>query len=280
MTAPLFVSTEWLAGQLGQPDLVVVDASWYLPAAGRNGKAEYLERHVPGAVFFDLDGISDPNTDLPHMLPSAEAFAAAVGALGISESKRIVVYDGAGLFSAPRVWWTFKVFGASDVLLLEGGLPAWIAEGRPTEAGAASPAPASFKATLNAAMVADIGRVEQTLADRSAQVLDARPNDRFSGSVPELRPGIPSGHMPGALNLPSSKVVRSGAIIPENELRAALDTSGVDLDRPVITSCGSGVTAAILWVALESIGKTPLALYDGSWTEWGSSGKPVVTDAG
>lgn len=270
-----FVSTEWLAAELGKPDLVVVDGSWYLPAAKRNGGAEFLDRHIPGAVFFDLDGISDHSTDLPHMLPTAAEFATAVGALGMSDSQRIVVYDSAGLFSAPRVWWTLRAFGARDVKILEGGLPKWLAEGRPTESGPATRAPATFAATLDASIVADIPRIENALADGKTQVLDARSADRFKGEAPELRPGIPSGHMPGALNLPSAKIVRDGALIPPDELKAALDSSGLDLERPVITSCGSGVTAAILWVALESIGRTPVALYDGSWTEWASRGKPV-----
>ncbi|MGU3494908.1 3-mercaptopyruvate sulfurtransferase [Xanthobacteraceae bacterium A53D] len=279
MTASsVFVSTEWLAKELGAPDLVVVDASWYLPAAKRDGHAEYLERHIPGSVFFDLDGISDHSTDLPHMLPSDADFAAAVGALGISESRRIVVYDSAGLFSAPRVWWTFKAFGAHDVKILEGGLPKWLAEGRPTEAGAVARAPETFAAKLDASVVADVGRIEHALSDGQTQVLDARSADRFAGHAPELRPGIPSGHMPGALNLPSARIVRDGTLVPPAELKEALASSGLDLERPVITSCGSGVTAAILWVGLESIGKTPTALYDGSWTEWASRGKPVETD--
>ncbi|WP_029005835.1 3-mercaptopyruvate sulfurtransferase [Azorhizobium doebereinerae] len=271
-----FVSTEWLAANLGTPGLVVVDGSWHMPATGRSGHGEYLERHIPGAVFFDLDAVSDPATDLPHMLPTAEAFAAAVGALGIGDDARIVVYDGAGLFSAPRVWWTFKAFGAREVMILEGGLPKWLAEGRPTESGAVQPPFARFTAKLDESIVATISRVEHVLSDASAQVLDARSAERFAGAAPEPRPGLSSGHMPGSFNLPVGKVVRDGTLVSPAEVRAALDSAGIDLARPVITSCGSGVTAAILWVALESIGKTPLALYDGSWTEWASSGKPIT----
>lgn len=278
MTATTFVSTEWLAANLGTPGLVVVDGSWHMPATGRDGRAEYEAAHIPGAVFFDLDGISAHDTDLPHMLPGAEAFAAAVGALGISEKSRIVVYDAAGLFSAPRVWWTFKAFGATDVAILDGGLPKWTAEGRPTEQGTVTPAPQTFSAQLDASIVADISRIEQVLTDGAAQVLDARATERFAGAAPEPRPGLPSGHMPGAFNLPVSKVVRDGRLVSPDEIRNSVAASGLDLSQPVITSCGSGVTAAILWVALETIGTRPQALYDGSWTEWASRGKPIAVD--
>lgn len=278
MTATTFVSTEWLAANLGTPGLVVVDGSWHMPATGRDGRAEYEAAHIPGAVFFDLDGISAHDTDLPHMLPGAEAFAAAVGALGISEKSRIVVYDAAGLFSAPRVWWTFKAFGATDVAILDGGLPKWTSEGRPTEQGTVTPAPQTFSAQLDASIVADISRIERVLTDGAAQVLDARAAERFAGVVPEPRPGLPSGHMPGAFNLPVGKVVRDGRLVSPDEIRSAVAASGLDLSQPVITSCGSGVTAAILWVALETIGTRPQALYDGSWTEWASRGKPIAVD--
>ncbi|MEP9350331.1 3-mercaptopyruvate sulfurtransferase [Xanthobacter sp. KR7-225] len=274
-----FVSTEWLAANLGAPDLVVVDASWHLAPTGRDGRAEFLERHIPGAVFFDLDGISDHSSPLPHMLPDPHAFAHEVSALGIGDGLRIVVYDALGLLSAPRVWWTFKAFGASDVMLLDGGLPKWLAEAREIEAGAATRAPAHFTARLDHSVVAGLPQVERALASGSAQLLDARSKERFAGTAPEPRAGLPSGHMPGSLNLPHSEVVADGRLADAETIRAAVAQSGLDLSRPVITTCGSGVSAAILWLALERIGKRPLALYDGSWTEWASSGKPVETDA-
>lgn len=271
-----FVSTEWLAANLTAPDLVIVDGSWHLPPSGRNGKAEFLERHIPGAVFFDIDAISDHTTDLPHMLPSPTAFAAAVGALGIGDGLRIVVYDGSGLFSAPRVWWTFKAFGVREVLILDGGLPKWLAEGRPTESGPANRSVAAFSARLDRTIVADIDTVAGAAAAGSAQVLDARPANRFAGEAPEPRPGIASGHIPGSLNLPFGEIVKEGHMVTPDAIRAAVRAAGVDLDRPIITSCGSGVSAAILWVALESIGKHPSALYDGSWAEWASRDRPIA----
>ncbi len=276
MTSP-FVSTEWLAANLTAPDLVIVDGSWHLPPAGRSGKAEFLERHIPGAVFFDIDTISDPSTGLPHMLPDPATFATAAGALGIGDGLRVVVYDAAGLFSAPRVWWTLKAFGVREVLILDGGLPKWLAEDRPTESGPATRAPAVFSARLDRSIVADIAKVETAISGSFIQVLDARPADRFAGTAPEPRPGISSGHIPGSLNLPFGKIVKDGHLVSPENVRAALIDAGIDLERPVVTTCGSGVSAAILWVALESIGKLPLALYDGSWAEWASSGKPIAT---
>lgn len=271
-----FVSTGWLAANLGAPDLVVVDASWHMPASGRSGAKEYLAQHIPGAVHFDIDTVADHSSPLPHMLPDAHSFALAVGALGISEGLRIVVYDSLGLFSAPRVWWTFRAFGASDVKLLDGGLPKWLAEERPVEDGEVRRLPAVFHPRFDHSRVADITRVAAALESGSAQVLDARQDARFRGEAPEPREGLPSGHMPGSLNLPHGRLVKDGRLVSPEEIRAAMDAAGLDLGRPVITSCGSGVSAAILWVALEMIGKTPLALYDGSWTEWGASGRDIA----
>ncbi|MCK0198883.1 3-mercaptopyruvate sulfurtransferase [Ancylobacter sp. 6x-1] len=274
---PHFVSTDWLARHLGAPNLVIVDGSWHMPAAGRSGRQEYLERHIPGAVFFDLDAISDPATALPHMLPSEALFQGAMESLGIGRTMKIVVYDTEGLFSAPRVWWTLKAFGAVDVQILDGGFPKWLAEGRPVESGKGAHFPASFVPHLDRSWVASMDDVARRLADRSAQVADARSPERFRGDVPEPRAGLRSGHMPGARNLPVNAVVKDGRLVEPAVIRAAVAAAGIDTSRPVITSCGSGVTAATLWLALDVIGARPAALYDGSWTEWGGSDRPVAT---
>ena len=276
-----FISTEALAAKLGSPTLRLVDASWYLPAMNRNATAEYEAVRIPGAVRFDIDAVADTSIPLPHMLPSAAAFAEAVGAMGISETDEIVVYDGAGLFSAPRVWWTFRLFGATNVRILDGGLPKWKAEGRPLDTAApAAPNAAIFAAKLDAARVVNLHDVVGILAEGSATVVDARPAERFRGDAPEPRPGVRAGHMPGAKSVPASTVVADGRLADEATLRAAF--AEVDLAKPIVTSCGSGVTAAILWLALETLGtpRARLALYDGSWSEWGvAEGTAVVTGA-
>jgi thiosulfate/3-mercaptopyruvate sulfurtransferase len=269
-TSRWLVSTDWLAARLGAPDLVVVDGSYYIPTTKRDAAAEYLAGHIAGAVRFDMEAIADHASALPHMLPAADQFADAVGALGIDDQDTIVVYDGAGMFASPRVWWTFRVFGAEKVFILEGGLPKWKAEGRPLEPGAVSRAPRNFRARKAPAAVASLAQVQAALAGNAVQVVDVRPADRFRGEAPEPRAGLRSGHMPGALNVPYTALIENGALASPERLKQALLAGGVDIEKPIIASCGSGVSAAALWLALDSLGKAPKALYDGSWAEWGS----------
>ncbi|MDQ0393135.1 3-mercaptopyruvate sulfurtransferase [Labrys monachus] len=272
------VSTEWLAARLGDPGLAVVDGSWHLPAAGRDGYREYLAAHIPGAVFFDIDAIADRSSGLPHMLPDAETFGRVVGAMGISDAQDIVVYDGTGLFSAPRVWWTFRVFGARNVYILDGGFPAWRAEGRPVESGPPAAKTAVFHAALDAAQVKTAADIQSLLAKGSAEIVDARAADRFRGEAPEPRPGVRAGHMPGSKNLPFTEIVEDGRLASAARILEAMDAAGIDRTKPLITSCGSGVSAAILALAFDAAGQPVEGLYDGSWTEWGSRHDlPVAT---
>jgi thiosulfate/3-mercaptopyruvate sulfurtransferase len=282
MTEPAsrwLVSTEWLAARLGQDDVVVVDGSYYLPTQKRDAHAEYRAAHIPGAVFFDIEEIADHSTDLPHMLPGPAMFSQEVSKLGIGKDDTIVVYDGVGLFAAPRVWWTFRLFGATKVYILDGGLPQWKAENRPVEAGEVKREPRRFDAEMATQKVATVSEVQLALASGIEQVVDARSSGRFRGVDPEPRPGLPSGHMPGALNLPYQNVLDGNRLAAKEKIAAAVKDAGIDPDKPVITSCGSGVTAAILWLALDAIGKPPASLFDGSWTEWASrSDLPIASE--
>ena len=265
------VTTEWLAKHLGESDVRVVDGSWHMAQAKRDARAEFEAAHVPGAVFFNIDAVADRTSSLPHMLPSAEGFGAAVGGLGIGHADRVVVYDVRGVVSAARVWWTFRVFGHDAVAVLDGGLRKWRAEGRSVERGATVPARRAFTARLRPELVRDLNAMRANLASRAAQVLDARSAGRFAGTEAEPRAGLRGGHIPGSLNLPYETLYRpDGTLKPPDELRAAIIAAGVDLDRPVVTSCGSGVTASVLALVLYLVGRPDTAVYDGSWSEWGS----------
>ncbi len=269
MTDP-FVTPAWLADRLSDPTVAIVDGSWYLPAANRDPRAEYLATHIPGAIWFDVDRYSDTSTGLPHMLLSPEAFSTLAGGLGISEKMTIVVYDGMGLSSAPRVRWTFMTMGATDVRILAGGLPAWLAEGRPTESGESTRPATTFTARFDPASVASLSLMREFSNSGSRQIADARPAARFRGEVPEPRPGLKSGHMPNAFSAPADTLVENGRLKSAETLRAQFEAAGIDLSQPIATTCGSGVTAATLKLALEQAGARDVILYDGSWAEWGS----------
>ncbi|MBL8894640.1 MAG: 3-mercaptopyruvate sulfurtransferase, partial [Rhizobiales bacterium] len=263
--SPYVVSTQWLAERLNAPDISIIDASWHLPAAERDAKAEFIEGHIPGAQFFDIDAISDTETSLPHMLPSPEKFASRMRKLGIGDGKKVIAYDATGLFSAARAWWMFRVFGHDDVAVLDGGLLKWKAEGRPLEDGPATkPQERHFTARYQAMMVRDKADVLRAVAKRDAEIADARSFPRFTAQEPEPRPGVRGGHMPGAKNVHYATLLRpDGTLKSSDEIAKVFAAAGVDPAKPVITSCGSGVTAAILSLGLTLIGAKDHGLYDG-----------------
>ena len=277
------VSTDWLDAHRGEPDLRVVDATFYLPHLKRDARAEFEQAHVPGAVFFDIDAVADHGNPLPHMLPGAKALAEAVGALGVGTGDRVVVYGGRGLIASARVWWTYRVFGHDRVWVLDGGLAKWKKEGRPLESGVPSPAPKRFAATFRPELVADLSRMRVVLERRDAQIVDARSRGRFAATEPEIRPGLRGGHIPGSLSLPYGELFRGedDLMRPEAEVRAAFADAGLDPAGPVVATCGSGVSAAVLALGLYRLGRRDAAVYDGSWTEWGGrADTPVATEPG
>ncbi len=276
--SPYVVSPDWLEERLGQPGLSILDASWYFPFQNRNANAEYEAAHIPGAIFFDHEKLSDPDSPLPHTLPKPEAFAAAVSSMGITNDDTIVVYDGPGMVTSPRVWWMFRTMGANNVFVLDGGFDNWKNAGRPVTDSVTKIAPSAFVAKFDAGKVASFGQMREIVASGTRQVADARSAGRFTGVDPEPRQGLRSGHMPGARNVPSSSLSDKGYFKDISGLRRVLDDAGVDLSRPIVTSCGSGITAAVITLALESLGHKDNMLYDGSWSEWGANkDTPVAT---
>ncbi len=265
------VSTEWLAAHLKDPDLRVLDASWYLPDMNRDGRAEYDERHIPGARFFDIDDVSDARSDLPHMVPPVEKFMSRLRAMGVGDGHQVVIYDGAGIFSAARVWWLFKLMGQNDVAVLDGGLPKWLAEGREIEDLPPVIRDRHMTVRRQNQMVRDVTQVARASKLGDHEIIDARGPARFRGDAPEPREGLRAGHIPGSRNVHYASLLNEDGTLKEPDaLRATFEAAGVDLSKPAITSCGSGVTAAILSLAMARFGKTDVALYDGSWTEWGA----------
>ena len=279
--SPFTVDADWLEQRLGQPGLSIVDASWYLPAQKRDARGEYDAAHIPGAVFLDQDAVSDQDSPLPHTLASPRDFAQYVGTMGISADDTIVVYDGPGFFSAPRAWWMFRVMGVFQTYILDGGFDRWKTEGHPVTTEPTKIAPGIFHADFDASRVASLEDMRRVVASGESQIADARSPGRFAGAEPEPRAGVRPGHMPGAHNLPYNALSENGVLLPKPKLREIVEQAGIDLSKPVVTSCGSGVTAAVITLALETLGHTDNRLYDGSWTEWGGLlDTPVETGKG
>ena len=275
------IEPEALEARLGEPGLRIVDASWYLPAQNRDPRGEYETAHIPGAVFFDQDEIADKSSGLPHTVPAPEEFARHAGAMGISRDDRIVVYDGPGMFTAPRVWWLFRIMGVEKVQVLNGGFDGWRSEGRPVSADRPVPKPATFEPVFKADAIVRLDDMRRIIEDGSAQIADARAHGRFTGEEPEPRPGMRSGHMPGAFNVPVLSLSEHGRLKSIEDLRATLKKAGIDPAKPVVTTCGSGITAAAITLALHSLGRENNWLYDGSWSEWGGrDDTPVKKGAG
>jgi thiosulfate/3-mercaptopyruvate sulfurtransferase len=274
------IETDELERELDAPDFVIIDATWYMPDEGKNAREEYLAEHIPGAIFFDIDEIADINSPLPHMLPSPEKFSSRMRKMGIGDGQRIVVYDRHGMFSAPRVWWMFRVMGADEVSVLNGGLPKWKSEGRPLMMGEPNPrTPRHFTSRRNLDLVRDVDDMKSVIHDKSADIVDARSAERFAGTVPEPRQGLRAGHIPGAQNVPYGQLLNAdGTLKSTEELNTVFAAAGVDPHKPVVTSCGSGITACVLALALAETGHRRTSVYDGSWTEWGADDSlPIET---
>lgn len=277
--ANALVTTDWLAQNLHAPDVRVVDATWFLPSAGRDAKAEFAERHIPGAVFFDIDEIAEPDTGQPHTVPGPVRFSSKVRRLGLGDGLRIVVYDANGFCASARVWWMFRLMGHSEVQVLDGGLGKWLAEGREVDDRVMRPTERHFTPRQHSHLLRELDQMRGNLTRRREQVVDARSAGRFAGSEPEPRPGLRAGHIPGSMNVPYPGLLAAdGTLRDAAELRRLFETAGVDLAAPVVTTCGSGVSAAVLSLALFQLGREDVALYDGSWSEWGSQpDTPVAT---
>lgn len=281
---PALVTPDWLAAQLSKPDICVLDASWHLPTEERDAGAEYESEHIPGAVFFDIDAVSDLGSPLPHMLPTVEFFALKMAEMGISHGIRIVVYDSHGLMSAARVWWMFRAFGHENVSVLNGGLPAWKRAGHPVKSSRDAPPAVSseqaFTASLNPSLVRSLDQILGNLTSQHEQLIDARSTGRFAGIDPEPRAGLRRGHVPGSYNVPFQDLLdpEVNQVLPPDQIEACFLAAGIDLSQPIATTCGSGITACIVALALHTIGRTGVAVYDGSWAEWGElTDTPVDT---